>query len=192
MKKSKLDEILKLHKLWRENDLSGKEANLRGADLEEANLEEANLRGADLRGANLRGANLGEANLRGADLREADLREANLEYKITPEEGAFLAWKQAHSKTRKKVILKLEIPKDAKRISTYSSRKCRASKARVLEVFNKNGKRTNIKYLISQHDDGFQYQKGQTIIPDSFDNDPRAECSHGINFLMTMQEAIDW
>jgi len=162
MKKSKLDEILKLHKLWRENDLSGKEANLRGA----------NLRGADLWGADLGGANLG--------------------YKITPEEGSFIAWKQAHSKTRKKVILKLEIPEDAERISTYSSRKCRASKARVLETFDKNGKRTNIKYLISQHDDGFQYQKGQTIIPDSFDDDPRVECSHGINFLMTMQEAIDW
>lgn len=64
MIRSKLDEILSLHKEWLETfGKKGAKANLRGADLE----------GADLSGANLRDANLRGANLRGADLRGADL-----------------------------------------------------------------------------------------------------------------------
>lgn len=189
----------------REAKLCG--ANLCGTNLREANLSGADLRGADLREANLCGANLCraylcEANLSGADLREAvlsgaylceaELSEAKIIYKITPEKGSFIAWKQAYSRTVEEVVLELEIPEDAKRISTYSSRKCRASKAIVLAVYKKNGKRSNIKYLHSQHDANFTYQKGQTIIPDKFDPDPRVECSYGIHFFMTQQEAVEW
>ena len=68
MTKEQLDEILKNHKMWLNNEPGGKRAN----------LQDANLRGADLRGANLWGAIFREADLRGADLRGADLREANL------------------------------------------------------------------------------------------------------------------
>src|SRR3989337_499349 len=60
-----LTEILRLHVLWLQADMQGKQANLHGANLRRANLS---------------GANLREANLRGADLREANLREANLLY----------------------------------------------------------------------------------------------------------------
>ena len=54
MIRSKLDEILSLHKEWLET--FGK----KGA---KANLRDANLRGADLRGANLEGADLEGADL---------------------------------------------------------------------------------------------------------------------------------
>lgn len=57
MTKTKLEQILKQHKLWLAEN-GGKRA-----DLSEANLSWADLRGADLRGADLRGANL-----RGADI----------------------------------------------------------------------------------------------------------------------------
>lgn len=48
MEQKKLDEILRLHKMW----LNGEEEGKR-ADLRYANLQGANLRGADLRYANL-------------------------------------------------------------------------------------------------------------------------------------------
>ena len=73
MNKDVLNEILKKHKMWLDNENGGTRADLRGADLQESDLRGADLRGADLREADLRGADLREADLRGADLREADL-----------------------------------------------------------------------------------------------------------------------
>ena len=66
-----LQEALRLHLLWLDDDPEGVRADLRGADLSGADLSEADLRGADLSRADLRGADLSGANLRGADLREA-------------------------------------------------------------------------------------------------------------------------
>ena len=80
MEKMKLNEILKLHKMWLANEDGGERANLRGADLSEANLSEADLRWADLSEADLRGADLSEADLRWADLRAANLSEADLRW----------------------------------------------------------------------------------------------------------------
>ena len=78
MNKNKLDEILNLHKLWLDNDPSGRRADLSGADLWNANLSGAILTGADLSGATLWNANLWNAILSGADLSDAILRNANL------------------------------------------------------------------------------------------------------------------
>lgn len=74
MEKKKLDEILRLHKMWLNGEEEGKRANLQGADL----------RGVDLWGADLQGANLRGANLRDADLQDADLQDANLDYSCWP------------------------------------------------------------------------------------------------------------
>jgi len=63
-----IEETLRLHKLWLENDSKGVRAYLTGADLTGADLTGADLRGADLRGADLTGAYLTRAYLRGADL----------------------------------------------------------------------------------------------------------------------------
>ena len=86
-----LNEILKKHKMWLNNEESGERADLRGADLRgaklgcadlrgaklsDADLSGADLRDADLRGADLRGTKLGCADLKGADLRGADLSGA--------------------------------------------------------------------------------------------------------------------
>jgi uncharacterized protein YjbI with pentapeptide repeats len=73
-----LQEVLRLHELWLQDDPEGVRADLRGADLPGADLSWANLREADLGGANLRGADLRWADLREANLPGADLREANL------------------------------------------------------------------------------------------------------------------
>ena len=58
MGKGKLDEILKKHAAWLNNEDGGERANLRGADLSGADLSSADLSSADLSGADLRGADL--------------------------------------------------------------------------------------------------------------------------------------
>ena len=78
MKKEELEEILKLHKMWLNNEEGGKRANLSYSNLSYSNLSGADLRGAYLRGADLRGADLIGANLSGANLSDADLRGAYL------------------------------------------------------------------------------------------------------------------
>jgi hypothetical protein len=78
MDKTKLEEVLALHKLFLDGKEGGVGANLRDADLHRANLRMANLHRANLHRANLREADLRDADLRDADLREADLRDADL------------------------------------------------------------------------------------------------------------------
>ena len=48
MEQKKLDEILKKHQKWLDNDPDGGRADLQGADLQEANLQRADLQGANL------------------------------------------------------------------------------------------------------------------------------------------------
>ena len=68
MEQTKLNEILRKHKLWLEDDEKGERANLEDADLEGADLKYANLKYANLKGANLQDADLQRANLQGANL----------------------------------------------------------------------------------------------------------------------------
>ena len=161
-------------------------ANLRGANLYGADLRAANLYGADLRAANLRAANLRGANLYGADLRAANLYGADLsgteglaQFQVCPEVGAFIGFKKVDS-----AIITLLIPADAKRVNAYGSRKCRAEFAYVLSVENSTGG------LIAHH--GFVYPRSGLVTPDSYDPDPRVECSHGIHFFITRQEALEY
>jgi len=57
MKKEELQEVLRLHKLWLNDDINGVKADLSGADLYGADLSGANLSGAYLSGGNISGAN---------------------------------------------------------------------------------------------------------------------------------------
>ena len=155
-------------------------ADLRRADLSGADLRRADLRGADLRRADLSAADLSEANLRGADLRRANLSGAYLpHFQIVPAEGSFIAWK----KTTLGVI-KILVPEDAQRTSSLVGRKCRASHITVLGGPGCGGTGPNYSGLV--------YTAGETIHADSFDPDIRVECSHGIHFFMTEQEAKEW
>ena len=167
-----LKAILELHKKWIAGEDGGVRADLRGA----------NLQYADLRGANLRGADLQGANLQSADLRRADLGN----FSIVPEEGSFVGWKKRADGT----IVKLLIPEDAKRVSSLIGRKCRSSKAIVLEVFedgvSDNGSKHGVTY------EGIDYVKDTVCIPDSFDDDIRVECTNGVHFFITRKEAEEY
>jgi len=149
-----------------------------------AYLHGADLRGADLRGANLQGADLWGAYLQGADLRSAYLQDALgaesalARVQFIPETGSFEAWK----KCRNGVIVKLLIPEDAQR-SHGAERKARASKAIVLEVFGAQTGESCGSFEV------VEYRKGETVIPDKWDNDRWNVCSHGIHFFLTRIEA---
>ena len=169
------------------------DANLRGADLCGANLRGADLRGADLCGANLRdadlrGANLCDADLRGADLCGADLRgvrynEQTAYYAMQcPEKGAYIGYKKAEGK-----IVELEIQADAKR-SSATTRKCRASKAKVLSITSIDGKE-HFEEAKSSRDQSFVYRVGKTVEVKDFDEDRWKECSTGIHHFITREEA---
>ena len=139
--------------------------------------------GVDLTGADLTGANLTRANLTGANLTGVDLfRAKNSEIilartSIVPEEGAFVGYK----KLANGVVAKLVIPHDAKRLNAYGSRKCRAEKVFVLEGEG-----------YDKHTGKTKYTPDTWVIPDSFNEDRREECSHGIHFFITRAEAKNY
>ena len=78
MKTNELNEILKKHKMWLNDEDGGVRADLHNANLRYADLCDANLHNANLCNADLCDANLHNANLRYADLCDANLRYANL------------------------------------------------------------------------------------------------------------------
>ena len=194
-------------------------ANLRGANLFGANLRDANLRCADLRNANLRCADLRNADLRNADLCRADLRNADLcnadlrnadlcradlrnadlccasmdqmiwnihtaFYPLQcPDSGSYIGYKKASG-----LVVELEIPADARR-SSATSRKCRASKAKVLSITDINGNPGGDQ-VRSNFDPNFVYAIGETVEVTDFDDNRWNECSTGIHHFITRAEAV--
>ena len=169
-------------------------------------LHDADLRYADLRGANLHGACLYDANLHGADLGHADLSDADLsdanhvqlsiaKTSILPDEGDIIGWKKAWTDDTmppKSVIVKLLIPADAQR-SNATGRKCRASKARVLDLQDKQGNSLPPDTTAySGHDTDFTYKKGETVHVEDFDTNRWKECAPGIHFFITRIEAVEY
>lgn len=206
-----LEIILKEHMKWLKDRSEGKRADLSGADLSGADLSNAYLRcvdlsRADLSNADLRDADLIGADLRGACLRNVDLRNANLMgarlsgvididtvlktirtsyiYLQCPAKGSFTAYKKLDND----IIAQLKIPAKAKR-SSATSRKCRASEAKVIKMWNMETGEEVLK-AHSQRDENFIYEKGKTVKPtEKFDEDRWNECSTGIHFFITLEEA---
>lgn len=82
-------------------------------------------------------------------------------------------------------VIELIIPADAKIIMPYGGqRKCRADKAIVVDA---------PEFTSSWFDRSFKYKRNKTIVPTrNFDDNMWAECSDGIHFFLTKQEAIDY
>lgn len=163
-----------------------------------AYLRYADLRDADLRDADLRGADLFRADLRGADLRGADLRGANLseltvaQTSILPDEGDIIGWKKALALDGAPIIVKLLIPSDAKR-SNSTGRKCRANKARILDLQDRQGNSLPPDTTAySSFDPDFTYKKGETVHVEDFDTNRWNECAPGIHFFITRIEAVKY
>ena len=89
-------------------------------------------------------------------------------------------------------IIKLLIPEDAKR-SCALSNKCRCDKAKVLDIQDMFGKSLHDTIAYSQFDPTFKYNIGETITPRKpFDDNPFNECSSGIHFFMSREEAVNY
>ena len=163
-------------------------ADLRSADLRSANLYGANLYGADLRSANLYGANLYGADLYGADVYGADLYGADLPYVPIncPSDGAFVGWKKVQDK-----LIKLLIPEDAKRCSA-TTYKCRCDKAQVLAITSLDEKVSYDSVVNVAYTPNIEYNNGEMVYPDKFDDNRWNECSNGIHFFINKQDAINY
>ena len=163
------------------------DANLRYADLRSADLRYADLRSADLQSANLQSADLRSADLQYANLQYADLQSANLQSAKNSAlaiaqtrilaEGGLIGWK----KCKDGVIVKLGIPAESKRSHAFG-RKCRCEYAYVLEVFN------GIEG-ISTHDGKTKYVQNALVRCDKWNENFTIECTGGIHFFITREEA---
>ena len=205
MEKNELRIILENHNEWiLSHGKSGKRADLRcedlsGADLRYADLCCADLSGTDLSGADLRCADLWGANLSGADLRDANLSDADLRgaelseakiseldaarLSIVPQEGSFIGWKRVEN-----TIVKLRILENARR-SNATGRKCRCSAAEVLSITSEDGTKSFNSVTSNRN---FTYEVGKIVIPDSFDENRWNECTNGIHFFITREEAVHY
>lgn len=188
-------------------------ANLRGFDLHGADMTGADMTGAKLTGAdltdailcrailcraNLTGADLTDANLTDADLCRANLTDAThlgsaiARTSILPDEGDIIGWKKAYEADDTPVIVKLLIPADAQR-SNSTGRKCRANKARILDLQDEQGDSFPPDTTAhSQYDSSFHYRKGETVNVENFDTNRWNECAPGIHFFITRIEAVEY
>ena len=162
-----------------------RKANLTGADLSGAYLSGADLTGADLSGADLTGADLTGANLTGADL--SGVKNLNVTM-ACPTNGSFIGWKKAiHPEDKRKLLVKLLIPNDARR-SSATTNKCRCDKAQVLEITDLEGNAFEV--ACSNHDNEFVYKVGETVKVDDFCADRFQKCAAGIHFFVDREAAI--
>lgn len=128
------------------------------------------------------------ADLSGArNLNDIKSNEATAFYHLQcPEIGSFCGFKKAGGK-----IVKLQICEDSKR-SSATSRKCRCSKAVVLEITNLDGSASGLEQIASDRDGSFIYKIGEQVEVNDFDENRWVECGAGIHFFITREEAVSY
>lgn len=173
-------------------------ANLQHAIVHHADFKFAALNNSDLRYAYLCAANLHLTDLRGANLIGARLDDVKVDTTtrlpfiplVCPDTGSFVAWKGCITDAGSACVVKLQIPEDALRLSS-TSRKCRCSRAIVLEIQEPDGTILTLPHGVhSYHDPDFRYIVGETITIVNFDANRFNECSTGIHFFIDRQEAV--
>jgi len=153
-------------------------ANLSCADLSRANLSCANLRYAILRYANLSCADLSGADLSGADLSGAGLRGVDLSDSEKHRLGVILEKARiGYKKLDNGIICKLSIPKGAI-VFCINGSKCRTNKCKVLEGEG-----------VSGYDKKTKYKVGKKLEIKDFNLMYNVECSTGIHFFWSREEA---
>ena len=94
-------------------------------------------------------------------------------------------------KVKDNYIVELLIPEDARRCSA-TSRKCRCDKAKVLSITKLNGTSDGVGTVYSEYDETFAYKIGEMVEVKDFDDNRWNECSTGIHFFITRQEAVNY
>ena len=182
------------------NDTYISNSNLAHSDFSDTSLVGAYLAHSNLTRADFQRANLAWADLRSCVFDNTDLRDCNFMYANLrgseyvpyiplqcPSDGAFIGWKKVNN-----VLIKLEIPADAKR-SSATTNKCKCDKAKVLGFYDSLGvNELDITELVNNEYEECKYVKGEIVYPDFFDEDRWNECSHGIHFFVNKQDAINY
>lgn len=180
-------------------------SNAQSARFVRCNLSCTYFNGADLTNASFGASELKEAHFDNAQMLHADLDDALCTETIVhgtplvcPEKGGFTAFKQCvEAKSYKEFVVELYIPARAKR-SSATSRKCRASEAKVMGIYSKTGKRLSARelsglHIVSHHNNLFEYKLGATVRPTrAFDENRWHECASGIHFFLTFEEAANY
>ena len=169
-----------------DSDLRG--ANLRGSDLCGSILYHTNLRNSDLCGANLYHTDLLDADLCGANLRGANLRDADL----SGAKGDLIEYRRGkiltetikgYKRCKYGVIVTLEIPRGAI-VFSINGNKCRTNKAKVVEIDGADRAYSTRNYM--------SYYVGDEFTIYNFNCEYNKECSQGIHFFMTREEAENY
>ncbi|MFQ9545355.1 MAG: DUF5758 domain-containing protein [Clostridium sp.] len=176
----------------------------------ENNLREACFLRCRLINIELRSSNFSRAKIKDCELKNIATDSGTSFYSLQcPEEGAFIGFKKAvvfvsdvisenyivtnmNVWTPQPVIVKLQITEDSLR-SSATSRKCRCSKAKVLSISYLDGTECpegTIAY--SQYDSDFIYKIGDILEIKNFDENRWEECSTGIHFFITREEAVNY
>lgn len=183
---------------FKSSNLSGADLSnciLYGSDFRLANLYGARLNGNDFYNVDLRNADMRYAEINGSNFRDAKTNNTNIEnvrinvftngYPLAcPEKGSFTAYKRAQG-----YIIELFIPEDAQRSSAFG-RKCRCDKAQVVAINKRDGTPADVTSLHSDYDENFIYTIGETVLVEGFDTNRWNECSKGIHFYITREEAL--
>jgi hypothetical protein len=114
-----------------------------------------------------------------------------------PKRKKIVGWK----KLQDRLIAKLEIPSSAKRVLCHGQeRKCRAERVKVLAIYigcpyarewnAAHGQSNEVSGGISCFSETRAYYKvGHVTYANGFDPSPDTQCSYGINFFLTKEEA---
>lgn len=118
-----------------------------------------------------------------------------------PEEGSFIGFKKVWGENKEFYILKLLIPEDAKR-SSSTSRKCKASYVKTLKIekyiysneeLQLIEEVDEVKNWYTRYDNSeVVYKVNEFTYPNYFDENRWNECTGGIHFFITKEEAFNY
>ena len=171
------------------------DTNLHLVDFSYSEIESSSFYRALLIGANFKHSRIDYT----TTFSEASVEEQSDEYTMAPvsiacpEEGSFIGFKVGLKYNNDdgfvdNVLIKLEIPADAKR-SSCTSKKCRCDKVKVLDIIDISSNE-HLKEAVSLYDRTFKYRTDETIQISDFDDNRWHECSYGIHFFLSKDDAI--
>lgn len=164
-------------------------ANFSDSKINDANFQHANLRHANFdyvtffNNIDITGAKLEYANFTCCDLSSAGLIGDLIEYrkgKVLTE--PIIGYKKCLTDDKLYTIVTLEIPRGAI-VFSINGNSCRTNKVKVIDIAD------GYKRAYSEHAEHFSYYIGDEINIYDFDLQYNNECSSGIHFFMTREEA---
>jgi hypothetical protein len=155
------------------------ECNFSGSDINKTSLNDSTFREC-----NFNKTNLENTSMKGCSFKNCTFLDTTFPDFQIPQGQDLLGYKKVRYGTKGKIVTLL-IPKQAKRTACLISRKCRAEYAIVLKGAGRPCR--------SSFNWNFIYKNGETVKPRyPYNPDPTQECTSGIHFFITREEAEDY